>query len=92
MSADDVGIGGVAIAYLFAYPFTILPFSGLGVVDALVLAAIVEIGGVSLEATAVAGLIVWRVFTVACPVVMGLVAMVGWRRGWAGGGSAQEAG
>ena len=35
----------IAIAYLFAYPFTLFPFSGIGIVDALVLAAIVEYGG-----------------------------------------------
>ena len=34
------------MAYLFAYPFTLFPFSGLGVVDALILAALVEAGGV----------------------------------------------
>ena len=36
----------IAIAYLFAYPFTLFPFSGIGIVDALVLAAVVEAGGV----------------------------------------------
>jgi uncharacterized membrane protein YbhN (UPF0104 family) len=65
------------------YPFTLFPFSGLGIVDALILAALVESGGAdveaTVEATVVAGLIVWRVFTVAGPVLMG-VAAAHWRR------------
>ena len=39
VSAPEVALVYVAIAYLFAYPFTLFPFSGLGIVDALVLAA-----------------------------------------------------
>ena len=70
----------IAIAYLFAYPFTLFPFSGLGIVDALILAALVESGGADVEATAVAGLIVWRVFTLAGPVLMGVAALAHWRR------------
>src|SRR4029077_3814368 len=33
----DVNLADVAIAYLFAYPLTLFPFSGIGVVDALIL-------------------------------------------------------
>jgi hypothetical protein len=60
------------------------PFSGLGIVDALVLAAVVEAGGLEVEAAAVAALVVWRVFTVAVPILMGLGAVTAWRRGWLG--------
>lgn len=77
----DVGFAEIAVAYLFAYPFTLFPLSGLGVVDALVLAALVEAGGHQVEAAALAGLVVWRVFTVAGPVLLGLVAVAVWRRG-----------
>ena len=59
----EVGLLEIGIAYLFAYPFTIFPFSGIGVVDALVLAALVEAGGIEIEAACVAALLVWRVFT-----------------------------
>lgn len=76
----DASLADLAVAYLFAYPFTLFPFSGLGVVDALILAALVESGGTSIEAAAVAGLIVWRVFTVGVPVLMGVVAVATWRR------------
>ena len=44
---SDVNLADVAIAYLFAYPLTLFPFSGIGVVDALILAALVEAGGAS---------------------------------------------
>jgi uncharacterized membrane protein YbhN (UPF0104 family) len=76
----DVGLLDIAIAYLFAYPFTIFPFSGIGVVDALVLAGLVQAGGIEIEAACVAALIVWRVFTVAGPVLMGVGALAIWRR------------
>lgn len=36
LSAAEVSLSEVAIAYLFAYPLTFLPFSGIGVVDAIV--------------------------------------------------------
>lgn len=76
----EVSLLEIAIAYLFAYPFTIFPFSGIGVVDALVLAALVEAGGLEIEAACVAALLVWRVFTVAGPVLMGVGALGIWRR------------
>jgi hypothetical protein len=81
VSRAEVGGWDIAIAYLFAYPFTIFPFSGIGVVDALILAALVEAGGSAVEPAAVAALIVWRVFTVAGPVLMGVGALAWWRRG-----------
>ena len=79
ISADDVGLVWIAIAYLFAFPFTVFPLWGIGIVDALVLAALVEAGGLEVEAAAVAGLIVWRVFTVGLPVLLGAVAVAVWR-------------
>lgn len=81
VSAAEVSLAEIAVAYLFAYPFTVFPFSGLGVVDALVLAALAEAGGDAVEAASVAALVVWRVFTVAGPVLLGLVALGVWRRG-----------
>jgi uncharacterized membrane protein YbhN (UPF0104 family) len=84
VSSSEVPLLYAAIAYLFAHPFTLFPFSGLGIVDALVLAAVVEAGGLEVEAAAVAALVVWRVFTVAVPILMGLGAVTAWRRGWLG--------
>ena len=82
VGVDGTGVGllAIAIAYLFAYPFTIFPLQGIGVVDALVLAALVEAGGLDVEAASVAALLVWRIFTVAGPVLMGVGALTIWRR------------
>ena len=80
----DVNLADVAIAYLFAYPLTLFPFSGIGVVDALILAGLVEAGGPAIEPAAVAALVVWRVFTVGVPVLMGVGAVGMWRRSVSG--------
>jgi len=80
VEASEVSAAEVAVAYLFAFPFTVFPFMGIGVVDALILAAVVEAGGLDVEAAAVAGLIVWRVFTLAGPAVLGVFALTVWRR------------
>ncbi|MEU6137515.1 lysylphosphatidylglycerol synthase domain-containing protein [Nocardioides sp. NPDC047086] len=80
VSANEVGFVWIGIAYLFAFPFTVFPLWGIGIVDALILAALVEAGGREIEAAAVAGLIVWRVFTVGLPVLLGAVAVAAWRR------------
>lgn len=77
---SDVTLADVGIAYLFAYPLTLFPFSGIGLVDALILAALVEAGGLAIEPAAVAALVVWRVFTVGVPVLMGVGAVGLWRR------------
>lgn len=79
VSASEVTAVEIAIAYLFAYPFTIFPFSGLGIVDALVLAAVVEAGGLEVEAATVAALLVWRVFTIGGPLALGGVSLALWR-------------
>ena len=80
LTGAEVGTLDIAIAYLFAYPFTLMPFSGIGVVDALIVAGLVEVGGVQIEAEALAGLLVWRIFTIGGPVLLGLAALVWWRR------------
>lgn len=80
ISSADAAVTDIAIAYLFAYPLTILPFTGIGIVDALIIAALVGSGGGGVEAPAVAALMVWRVFTLGAPVLIGLGALVLWRR------------
>ena len=80
LDSSEVPVVEVAIAYLFAYPFTLFPFSGIGIVDAFVLAAIVDAGGADVEAAAVAGLVVWRVFTIGGPLALGALGLAAWRR------------
>ena len=88
---SDVNLADVAIAYLFAYPLTLFPFSGIGMVDALILAALVEAGGPEIESAAVAALVVWRVFTVGVPALLGIGAVAAWRRSVAGQAEPAEA-
>lgn len=76
----DAPIIEVVAAYLIAYPLTLFPFSGLGLVDAVVLAAVCAVGGQDVEAVAVAALIVWRVFIVGGPLVLGIASLAIWRR------------
>ncbi|SFC57497.1 hypothetical protein SAMN04487968_10851 [Nocardioides terrae] len=82
-----VGVGAteapaieVVAAYLIAYPLTLFPFYGLGLVDAVVLATVTAVGGHDVEATAVAGLIVWRIFIIGGPLLLGAASLVLWRR------------
>ncbi|WP_141015152.1 lysylphosphatidylglycerol synthase domain-containing protein [Nocardioides sambongensis] len=75
LDTTEISVTEVAIAYFFAYPFTVFFFSGLGIVDALIIAALVEQGGPAVESAAVAGLIVWRVFFIGGPIVLGLISL-----------------
>jgi len=70
----------ILIAYLFAFPLTAFPMSGLGVVDAAALASMIEAGGAGVTEPAIAGLIIWRVFTVVVVFLLGLIAVAAWRR------------
>jgi uncharacterized membrane protein YbhN (UPF0104 family) len=80
VGAGTVSAAEVAVAFLFAFPLTALPVSGLGVVDALVLASVVESGGDDVQEPAIAALIVWRVLTLLGPLLMGFLATALWRR------------
>jgi len=88
VSAAEVAAVEIAIAYLFAYPFTIFPFQGIGIVDALVLAAVVEAGGLEVEAATVAALLVWRVFTIGGPLALGALSLALWKAERARAGAA----
>jgi uncharacterized membrane protein YbhN (UPF0104 family) len=70
----------ILIAYLFAFPLTAFPMSGLGVVDAAALASMIEAGGAGVTEPAIAGLNIWRVFTVVVVFLLGLIAVAAWRR------------
>ncbi|MBO0842688.1 MAG: flippase-like domain-containing protein [Nocardioides sp.] len=84
VSSSDASLADIAIAYLFAFPLTAMPFSGIGVLDSLVIASLVQTGDISVEAPAFAGLVVWRIFTLGVPAVGGAVAVALWRHtsGW----------
>ena len=66
--------------FLTAYPLTLFPLSGLGILDATVLAALVDTAGLSFEPDLVAGLVVYRVTTLLVPMLFGLGSIAWWRR------------
>lgn len=69
----------VISAVLIAYPFTILPMFGLGVMDAVVIAAVTDVTGVEHESALVAAAMVWRVVTLGGTLALGALAMTWWR-------------
>lgn len=69
----------VFTAFLMVYPLTILPLFGLGVLDALLIAAWVDHAGVEFEATFLAATIVWRAITLGGTLILGVAAVVWWK-------------
>ncbi|MFI5099423.1 MAG: hypothetical protein ACHQE5_02745 [Actinomycetes bacterium] len=87
LSLRFVGLGASALTvdqiigtFLLAYPLTLMPLAGLGVLDAALIAAFTEICGTELEPEIVAGLVVWRSVTFLGPLVLGLGSLLLWRR------------
>ncbi len=87
-----VGVDGGALslvdvfaAFLLAYPLTIMPLFGFGVLDAVLLGTWVTIAGVAYEPEIVAGLVVWRTVTILGPLLLGLLSFVVWRRRYGDG-------
>lgn len=79
VSAAELPAIELYAAFLCVYPLTLFPFMGLGIVDAVLLATFVEVGGIDVEPPAVAALLVWRAFTLAGPIGLGAVCMALWR-------------
>lgn len=69
----------VLIALLISYPLTALPFAGVGVLDASVL-TILALDHGPYEATAVAGMVIFRTCWVLVPLALGAVTVAWWRR------------
>ncbi len=81
VSAADVPLVAIVGLFLLFYPLTLFPLAGLGVLDAVLLAGMVDIGGLAIEPDVVAGLVVYRVTTLMVPpLLFGLPALAAWRR------------
>lgn len=78
-------------AFLVSYPLTLMPLVGLGVLDAVLLATWTEIAGLEWEPEIVAGLIVWRAFTLLGPLILGAGTLLLWRRQTATSAEGSEA-
>lgn len=79
LSSAELTFAEILAGYLCAYPLTALPFAGIGVLDAALIALYTE-RGASDEATVIAALLVWRLATVLLPLLLGMVAYAMWRR------------
>ena len=80
VSAGELPTLAVVGIFLVAYPLTLFPLAGVGILDATLLAAFVEIAGLPLEPDIVGGLVVYRVITLGVPMLFGLVSIALWRR------------
>ena len=94
VSFQDVPLLAIVGLFLLFYPLTLFPLAGLGMLDAVLLAAMVDIGGLAIEPDVVAGLVVYRVTTLLVPpLLFGLPALSTWRRTSAeGAGRGQSVG
>jgi hypothetical protein len=80
VGSAELDVFQVVTAFLLVYPLTLLPLFGFGVLDALLVAAYVEMGGAAIEPEVVAALIVWRLLTIGGPLLLGLLAAAMWKR------------
>jgi uncharacterized membrane protein YbhN (UPF0104 family) len=69
----------VVAAFLAAYPLTILPMSGFGVLDAVLVGGWTVVAGDEHEGAIIAATLVWRVVTIAGAWVLGAIALGAWR-------------
>lgn len=77
-----VPVSVIVAAFLIAFPLTLFPFNGIGLIEAAVVAGVVATGGHGVEAPAVAAMLVWRVFAVGGPILMGLASILVWNHRW----------
>ena len=70
----------IVAAFLVAFPLTLFPYQGIGILDATIVAELTAVGGVELEAGLVAALIIYRIVTLGGPALLGALFVVGWRR------------
>jgi hypothetical protein len=79
VTASDAGALAIATIFFFAYPLTMFPLQGAGVVDVAILLSLFGSGGGPAVDAATAGLLIWRALTVAGPYVLAGVAVGIWR-------------
>jgi putative heme transporter len=81
VTPEQLGALAVVAAFLVAYPLILLPFSGLGLLDAAVIATLMLQVGVDqgLEPDLVAAFAVWRIGTLLVPLVLGALSLLTWK-------------
>jgi uncharacterized membrane protein YbhN (UPF0104 family) len=63
-----------------AYPLTVMPLFGFGVLDATLLAAFTEAAGLEAEPSIVAALAIWPAVTLVGTLALGALVTLKWRR------------
>jgi putative heme transporter len=79
VGSDQLSTVEILAAFLVAFPLTLFPFHGIGILDATLVAMLTAVGGVELEAEIVAGLVTYRVMTLGVPALLGSAFMLSWR-------------
>lgn len=79
VSRSEVPAVELLVAFLVAYPLTLFPFNGLGVLDAVVTAAILATESGAEEAALVAGFVIWRAIAILGPILLGLCSVGLWK-------------
>ncbi|MCL2542572.1 MAG: flippase-like domain-containing protein [Nocardioidaceae bacterium] len=78
--SSAVATASIVAGFAIAYPLSVFPFNGIGLIDAAVIGAVTLAGGHAVEAPAVAAMLVWRVFDLGGPMAFGAVSVLLWRR------------
>lgn len=69
----------VLSTFLLAYPLTLFPLFGFGLLDAVLVGTFTTIAGTDQEGAIVAGVVVWRVVTIIGTLLLGAVSVLTWR-------------
>lgn len=77
--ASALPVLDVLAAFLLAYPLTLLPLFGFGLLDAVLLGALTLDAGDEHEAAVIAALVVWRAVTILGTLALGAASFVWWR-------------
>ena len=79
IGSDRIGLLAIAAAFFFAYPLTLFPMQGTGVLDAVFAAGVLAATGPAISEQLLAALLIWRALTIAGPFLLGLGALVVWK-------------
>ena len=81
ITPEQLAAPPLLMAFLVAYPLTLFFFSGLGILDAAVIATLLHQVGVdpALEPDLVAAFLVWRAATLITPLLLGVVSLAAWK-------------
>lgn len=79
VESGDLPAAKVIVTFLVAYPLTLFPFAGLGLLDAVLIATVVSYAGEIVEPGVIAALVIWRTVTIITPLLLGVGSIGLWR-------------